>query len=322
VTRQIKETRIVILNYNGKALLEECLPSIVEAARSARRKTAVTVLDNRSTDDSIDFLQKRFPDVSIVNAPVNRILFSYNDALARMTEPVVILLNNDIRVDKNFVDPLIDPFETDETVFSVGTKCLDFDGRSFQGEKSIGGMRFGLFWTDSRYSGYEQDKDRPSWTAQVALGAFDREKFLQLGGYDDLYFPGLWEDTDISFQAYRCGWHCLYEPMSIIYHKGQVTFHKEYGSSVRAALAYRNAFLFMWKSFSGFSFVLSQFFWVPLRILFALIRGKSELLLGFLRAVPMMGKAFSRKGRGRMPLQRTNEEILALWGSRSGGVSA
>ena len=320
MTRPISETRIVVLNYNGKALLEECLPSIVEAARYARRKTSVTVLDNQSTDESIDFLRMNFPDVSIMSAADNRILFSYNDALAQMTEPVIILLNNDIRVDKGFVDPLIDPFERDEDVFAVGAQCRNFDGQGFQGEKSIGGMRFGLFWTDSRYSGYEQDKNHPSWTAQVALGAFDRNKFLQLGGYDDLYFPGLWEDTDISFQAYRYGWHCLYEPQSILYHRGQVTFHKAYGSSARAVIAYRNTFLFMWKNFSGIPFILSQLFWVPLRILLALARGNKGLLSGFLRAIPIMNKAYSRKMRISLKLQRTNRDILAIWGSRNWGI--
>lgn len=314
--RHIGETRIVIVNYNGKDLLAECLPSIVEAARCAKRKTAVTVIDNQSTDDSVDFLQSRFPDVTIMHAKANRILFSYNDALKQMTEPVVILLNNDIRVDKNFVDPLIDPFESDEGVFAVGAQCRDFDGRGFQGEKSIGGMRFGLFWTDSRYPGYEQDMDRPSWTAQVALGAFDREKFLQIGGYDDLYFPGMWEDTDISFRAYRSGWHCLYEPKSVIYHKGQVSFHKEYGSSERAVIAYRNTFLFMWKNFSGLAFSLSQWLWVPFRVLLAWIKGNREMLSGFLQAFSMRRTAFARKDQSGIQPQRSNKEILAVWGSR------
>lgn len=320
MTREIRETRIVIVNYNGKALLEECLPSIVEAARYAERKTAITVIDNQSTDDSVDFLRTRFPDVVVMSAKANRILFSYNDALAQMTEPVIILLNNDIRVDKAFIDPLIDPFEKNEKVFAVGAQCRDFDGQGFQGEKSIGGMKFGLFWTDSRYPGYEKDMDLPSWTAQVALGAVDRDKFLQLGGYDDLYFPGLWEDTDISFQAYRYGWHCLYEPKSILYHKGQVTFHKEYGSSDRASIAYRNTFLFMWKNFSGLAFAISQIFWIPWRILFALVRGNRGLLSGFLRALPMIGKALSRKNRVHLKPQRTNREILAIWGSRNWGT--
>lgn len=314
--RPVPATRIVILNYNGHALLEECLPSIVEAARFSKRKTTVTVLDNQSTDDSLGFLRSRFPEVDILEAESNRILFSYNEALKKMSEEVVILLNNDIRVDKGFVDPLIDPFETDAGIFSVGSKCLDFDGGGFQGEKSIAGMRWGLFSTDSRYPGYQKDMERPSWTAQVALGAFDRKKFLEIGGYDDLYFPGLWEDTDLSFQAYRRGWHCLYAPKSVIYHKGQVSFHKEYGSKERAVIAYRNTFLFMWKNFKGFAFFASQAFFVPLRLLLASAKGNRELLTGFLRAFRMRRLAFSRGENIRRGAKRTDEEILSILRSR------
>ncbi|HOG23891.1 MAG TPA: glycosyltransferase [Candidatus Omnitrophota bacterium] len=316
MTRQISEARIVILNYNGEDLLTECLPSIVEAAHCSRRRTVVTVLDNRSTDGSVELLRKRFPTVEVMVAAQNRILFSYNDALARMTEPVVILLNNDIRVDKNFVDPLIDPFERDERVFAVGARCRDFDGKGFQGEKSIAGMRWGLFWTDSRYRGYEKDIERPSWTAQVALGAFDREKFLQLGGYDDLYFPGLWEDTDISFRAYRRGWHCLYEPQSIIYHKGQVSFHREYGSRERAVIAYRNTFLFMWKNLRESSLALSQWFWVPLRILVTLAKGNTGLLIGFFRAFRMRHRVASGTDQNCPRPERTIRQVLSIISSR------
>jgi len=319
VSRPILETRIVVLNYNGRELMAECLPSIIEAAQRARRSTVVTVLDNQSTDDSVAFLRAQFPSVDIMPAKANRILFSYNEALAKMRESVVILLNNDIRVAHDFVDPLIDPFENDENVFAVGSQCRDFDGKGFQGEKSIAGMRFGLFWTDSRYPGYERDKDRPSWTAQVALGAVDREKFLKLGGYDDLYFPGMWEDTDISFRAYRSGWHCLYEPRSVIYHKGQVSFHKEYGSARRATIAYRNTFLFMWKNLSGLVCGISQLFWVPLRILFSFAKGNRELFLGLCQALPMRKIAIARREK-KISAKRTNREILSLWASRDPGV--
>ena len=321
MTRSIRETRIVILNYNGRALLEECLPSIVEAAQFSKRKTAVTVLDNQSTDDSINFLKIHFPSVEILEAPANRILFSYNDAFKKICEEAVILLNNDIRVDRGFVDPLIDSFEKDVDIFAVGSKCLDFDGRGFQGEKSIAGIRFGLFWTDSRYEGYQKDMERSSWTAQVALGAFDREKFLELGGYDDLYFPGMWEDTDISFQAYRRGWHCFYEPKSVIYHKGQVTFHKEYGSNESAIIAYRNTFLFMWKNFGKTRIFFCHLFFLPFRLALAAFKGNKAFLAGFLRALKLRRQAVLNKKNIFFKRKRSDTQILSILKRRFQGAS-
>ncbi len=312
------EARILVLNYNGRGLMEECLPSIVEAAARSRRKVAVTVVDNHSADDSVSFLKECFPTVELYLSQENRILCSYNEALKNTKEPIVILLNNDIKVDPDFVDPLLDPFEKDPDIFSVGCKCLGFDGQDYQGEKSIAGFRFGLFWTDSRYRGAEADRDVASWTAQVAFGAFDRQKFLALGGYDDLYLPGTWEDTDISLQAYRRGWHCQYEPKSVIYHKGQVTFHREFGKKGSSVIAYRNTFLFVWKNFShGRWFWLHRLF-LPLRIADAWVTGNQELVQGFFRAWPMKREARIR-ARQRIqngPAARTDREVLKILGSR------
>ncbi len=312
--REIREANILVLNFNGKALMEECLPSIVEAAARSCRRVAVTVIDNNSTDDSVPFLKKCFPSVRIETARENRILCSYNEAVRNVTESVVILLNNDIKVRADFVDPLLDPFEKDPDVFSVGCKCLGFDERDYQGEKSIAGFRYGFFWTDSRYAGSEADHDVPSWTAQVAFGAFDREKFLALGGYDDLYLPGTWEDTDISLQAYRRGWHCRYEPKSVIYHKGQVSFHKAFGKKGSAIIAYRNSFLFVWKNFRRGRWLWIHRFFLPLRLLAAGLMGNFELLQGFKRAWPMRPKAVARY---RPPSgRRSDEEVLKILKTR------
>lgn len=313
MTRIILDARIVVLNYNGRELMTECLPSIVEAAKASKRRVGVTVIDNKSTDGSVEFLRKNFPDVHIDQARENRILCSYNDSLKKMSEPIAILLNNDIKVDPNFVDPLADLFERDETLFAVGSKVLDFDGKGFQGEKSVGGIRWGMFWTDSRYDGHLDDIDKRSWTVQVALGAFDREKFVMIGGYDDLYLPGTWEDTDISLRAYRRGWHCLYEPKSVIYHKGQATFHREFGKKGTSALSDRNAFLFFWKNFGRTPQILAHVFFLPMRLLYAVFTANSGFLRGFWSALPKAGAAFSRAPR---PVARLDNEILSAFSER------
>lgn len=315
MSRAVTETRILVLNYNGRALMAECLPSIVEAAAASRRKVTVTVIDNRSADDSVAFLRREFPSVHVHEAPENRILCSYNDALRLFTEPVVILLNNDIKVDRAFIDPLIDLFEKDDELFAAGSKCLDFNGLGFQGEKSIGGLRWGMFWTNSRYPGYRQDIDKRSWTVQVALGAFDREKFVELGGYDDLFLPGTWEDTDLCLRAYRRGWHCVYEPTSVIYHKGQVTFHREFGKKGSAELSDRNSFLFLWKNFAGTPAMAQHWFFLPARLVACLLLGRTEFVTGFIKALKMRPLAVSRIPTAAVRA-RSDREVLSIFASR------
>ena len=277
--------RIIILNYNGEELLPQCLPSIVQASKASRFLVSVTVLDNLSSDQGLQYVKENFPEVAIVNAPQNRILCSYNDYLPQISEPVVILLNNDIRVEPDFIDPLLQYFVQDSETFLSAPRVMSFDGTRIEAGRSRAGLRWGLFWCDARYPGYEKEAMTPSETFSSGFGAFSREKFLALGGYDDRFQPGIYEDVDLCLRAARKGWKLSYEPKSVVYHMGQASFKKRFGEEKIRVLGHRNAFLFMWKNFSGPAFWFSHLFFLPLRILFSLLRGNISLWKGFCEAL-------------------------------------
>ena len=140
------DVSIVILNYNGEELLPQCLPSVVRAAKQASLPARVNILDNLSTDGSLDYVRENFPEVLIERAPANRILCSYNDYLPKLQESVVILLNNDIRVDPDFVDPLIEKFKEEPSTFLVAPLVMSFDGSRVEAGRSKAGIRWGFFW--------------------------------------------------------------------------------------------------------------------------------------------------------------------------------
>src|SRR3954451_12349917 len=102
-------THILVLNYNGRELLTECLPSIVEAAARSPVPCALTVVDNGSSDGSVEEVARRWPGVGVFVEP-NRGLASFNHVLARLDEPVVLLLNNDVKLEADAVKPLLDVF--------------------------------------------------------------------------------------------------------------------------------------------------------------------------------------------------------------------
>ena len=275
------EVRIVILNYNGAGLMPQCLPSIAEARQGSRNPVRVTILDNHSEDDGVGYVCKNFPDFHIETAPANRVLCSYNDYLPKIHEPVVILLNNDIRVDPGFIDPLVEKFAQDPLTFLVAPLVMTFDGTKIEAGRSKAGTRLGLFWCNARYHGYERDAKLPSSTFSSGFGAFSREKFLELGGYDDRYLPGIMEDVDLCFRAQKRGYHLYYEPSSRVYHMGQASFKRRYGSAQIAVTAQRNNFLFMWKNFTGARFWLSHILFLPFRMLIAVFKGNFALIQGF-----------------------------------------
>ena len=106
----IDRTHILVLNYNGRGWLEECLPSVREAAARSPVPCPVTVVDNGSTDGSCELVARRWPDVGLIRE-ANLGLASFNRVLARLDEPVVLLLNNDIKLDPDAVGPLLEPFD-------------------------------------------------------------------------------------------------------------------------------------------------------------------------------------------------------------------
>ncbi len=282
------QVRIVILNYKGQTLLPKCLPSIVEAAEASPYPTHVTVLDNLSPAESgLDYVAAKFPQVTIAKASKNHFLCSYNEYLKTVTEPVAILLNNDIKVDKNFVGPLVRHFLEEPLCFMASPRCMTWEGNRFEAGRSKAGAKLGFFWCSNQYPGYEKDERVAAPTAASGFGAFSVAKFLELGGYDELFLPGIMEDVDLCYRAAAKGYQLRYEPESVVHHMGQASFKKEFGIQGIQVLAWRNNFLFVWKNMKGLGFWFSHFFFVPLRILAALLRGNTVILKGFLNALKM-----------------------------------
>lgn len=303
------KVELVILNYNGGELFLECLASLQASLGKTRYPARLVILDNQSTDGSDRLAKIRFPGAEVIRMAENRYLCSYNDYLKQSDCDIALLLNNDIKVDPDFIDPLIEPFEKNPQVFMVTPKCLSFDGSKYEGGITRFRMHYGIFWASARYPGYEKDRDRASLTMAAGYGAFDRKKFLELGGYDDLYLPGRLEDSDLCFRAWQRGWLLLYEPRSVIYHKGGVAFHKRFGERGTLRINHRNSFLFVWKNVRDPLYLVSHFFFLPFRLLFALIKGQMEFVLGFFDSLPLAPKALRRR-MGLRASQFSDREIF------------
>ena len=289
---------IFVLNYNGRAILAECLPSLVRAAEVA--SCPLTVIDNVSSDDSVEFLRKEFPQVRVRVTPKNTVLCAFNDAVRASTADIVFLLNNDLKAEPDFVAPLVKVFEEHPDAFLAGPKTFTFDGKRYEGSLAKMYFRRGFFAAESRFRGYESGIDRPGITMQSGFGAYHRARFLELGGFDNLYLPGTMEDSDLCFRAWKRGWRCYYEPQSRMYHKGQATFSRHFNRTRLMAINQRNIHLFIWKNISG-GFFLRYLLWLPVRPLFFLLRGRIEFFWGLLWALPRLPRALARRFRRPMP---------------------
>ncbi|MEX0710974.1 MAG: CDP-alcohol phosphatidyltransferase family protein, partial [Pirellulales bacterium] len=148
-----------------------------------------------------------------------------------------------------------------------------FDGKTYEGLKTAVGWRWGLVQATARFPGHEPGALEAGLTASAgAVLAVDRQKFLELGGFDPLYLPGRLEDLDFAFRGYQAGYHARYVPAAVAYHKGQASFGPAYGHEGCHRLALRNTLLFQWKNLRHPLHVGRHLAALPPRILFDIAR--------------------------------------------------
>jgi GT2 family glycosyltransferase len=290
---------IIILNYNGREHLRYLLPTVRQAVKQHPTPVPVVVVDNRSTEPDVAYLQEHFPEVEVMVAERNDYLFSLNPIVASRDEDVVILLNNDMRVDPGFIAPLLRHFD-DPDVFAAIPQIYDWEGTVCTNGQRIAHLRRFIFYTT-----FDNTVVRPSYTLEAGCGAFRREHFAALGGYDPLYRPGYWEDVDLSYRAWMRGWRCIYEPRSAIYHRVRATFGKQIQESRHRRLDIRNQILFTLKNIGGWGFVLAYLALLPIRAVRQLADGDSDTALATWAGLPLLSQALQARRRDvvqqRMP---------------------
>ena len=290
------DSHILILNHNGLDLLAECLPSVVEAARAAPGFCRVSVVDNESTDASRAYLAECWPEVGVIPAP-NRGLASFNAVLGDLAEPVVLLLNNDVKLDPGSVEPLVAAVSENRDALFSAPCCWTFDGLEYEGMRTRVRSRLGLVQGLCRVPGHESKLGQADLTASSGpVLAVDRAKFLALGGYDPVYFPGRIEDLDLGFRGWMAGWRGYYVPDSVAYHRGFGSFGPAFGRAGCDRLATRNTLIFAWKNLGGRR-LLGHLAWLPVRVAFALLSGRFGFVRALFEAVGKLGEVRATRKR-------------------------
>lgn len=241
------KTAIVILNWNGKKLLEQFLPSVVNFSKN---EAEVYVADNASTDDSIQYIQTHFPSVKIVkNASNGGYAKGYNDALNFIDADIYCLLNSDIEVTKNWLSPILEVFKNDRNTAIIQPKLLDFKDKSkFEYAGAGGGFidLFGYPYCRGRVfnsletdSGQFNDITSIFWASGACL--FIRSSvYHNLNGFDEDYFAHQ-EEIDLCWRAQNEGYQVKYVGLSTVYHVGGATLQES--NPQKTFLNFRNSLL-------------------------------------------------------------------------------
>lgn len=289
---------ILIPTYNGRDILEECLPSLDAEIARRGRIDELLIIDNASTDGTTGFIASHYPDAQVLCLPRNLAIFALNQGARAASHPYLFFLNNDMLLEPGCLDALLAGF-ADASVFAVTGKVLQWDQRTVQAARRRAVFRRGLFWP----LGWGGPAEHAPGETLYALGGqsvFDRGKFLALNGIDPLFSPFYHEDLDVSYRAWRRGWRVLYEPGAVMIHKGAATAGRMYSKDQLRTFMQKNLFLFQWKNLHGAGRAASQIAWLAPRVLQAAARGDSVFLSGLTGALRQLPQALrARRGARR-----------------------
>ena len=218
---------VVILNWNGKSLLEKFLPSVIKY--SPKEKATIYLADNASSDDSIDYVTKNYKNVVVVkNTENGGYSKGYNDALKRIDADIFCLINSDIEVTENWLNPIEQEFLSNEQTAIIQPKILDFKNKKyFEYAGAAGGFvdqlgypycRGRIFNTLEEDQGQFSDRFPIFWASGACL--FIRSKvFWELGALDEDYFAHQ-EEIDLCWRAFNKNYQTIYIGESVVYHVG------------------------------------------------------------------------------------------------------
>jgi GT2 family glycosyltransferase len=281
---------IVILNWNGKKILEQFLPSVVEFSEEA----TIYVADNASTDKSIPYLKEKFNKVTIIQNKTNGgYAKGYNDALKNVTEDLLVLLNNDVEVTQNWLQPIINEFKRDDSLIAAQPKILDFNNKRYFEYAGAGGgfidqlgypyCRGRIFNTIEKDKGQYNDINKIFWASGACFIVRSNE-FKELNGFDENFFAHQ-EEIDLCWRIQQNGGIIKYIGNSTVYHVGGATLSNI--NPTKTFYNFRNSLLMLVKN------IKSSKVWIILFIrllmdgiagLHFLIQGKWKHTLAIIKA--------------------------------------
>lgn len=301
----MKKIAVIVINYNGKHHLKECLSSLLSQAFG---NFEVYLLDNASSDNSVEYTSLNFPIVKIIGFERNYgFAEGYNKAIAKINAEYIVLLNSDTRTDNSWLKSLVEAAEEDKNAAIVGSKICFYHNPDIINSAGVK-LTFAGVGFDIGFGLPDQERfNKKQYTGAVCGASMlvKKEVFEKLGGFDNNYFI-LCEDTDLCWRAWLAGYKVAYQPDSIVYHKfGNNIGARE--SPLRIFYSQRNAILTLIKNMGVSRLIISisiTLTYTFLKLILYALLGKTKnfksLFYGTLSVIPLIKSSY----RNRIAIQR------------------
>jgi GT2 family glycosyltransferase len=307
---------ILVRNYNGQELLAGLLPGLIQVVRSRGEQDEILVVDDGSTDDSVQYVRSAFPDVRLERIQPNsgNSIVPVNVGVQASKHEIVFCLDNDVLVDSDFISPVVTHFDNPE-VFAVCPKIVNPNHNGTIESVNYPSFRRG------RLVGIVPGKNFPCklpvhpvsiWYTPGNGSAYRKNYYTRLGGLDTLYRPIYFEDVDICYRAWRRGWQSLYEPGAVTQHLKHVTTRKQHQKNERIEIfRVKNQLLFTWKNLLDSKLFFSHLLWTTARLSAACFRNDPVFPAAFRKALSQIREVLTKRLTERREAVIDDREIFS-----------
>lgn len=307
---------IIVLNYNGRDLLDKYFPSVLDAVKYDGGGHEAIIVDNGSADGSPEHIQKNFPSVRLIALPSNMYMEGYNRGIKASRNEIVIVLNNDIKIEKDFLQPLLSHFR-DPEVFAVRPTINMVEGETIMERRGLqigAQLKLGFIEYKEREAETEEERNspHPTFCAPGGAGAFEKKRFLELNGFDELFAPFYWEDIDLCYRAWKRGWKIIYEPRSVLHHYTHTTIKRFYSSNYISLIARRNRYLLVWKNITDWVYLLQHMAYTSLRLGLFFLKGNINPLLSFFYALKLLKHVRAKRKSEKKSARLSDREVFGI----------
>lgn len=313
-----RRSSLVITNYNGLANLSAYLPLNLHAVARAPECDEVIVVDDGSDDGSVEYLWRNFPQVKVIPLFENRGFGNAaNAGFKAARNDFVVNISNDMVITGYFFEYLFENMVWDD-VFHVSARLVGPDGRIQKGRT------IPFFVGDFKIWKIYSDEPEVVWGPPQrlyhhfvgAIGLFDRNIFLELGGFDDIYLPFFVEETDLCYRAWKRGYRVLYDPRPwlVHHHRESGTILKKFAWNVRKVQYRRNRLLFLWKNLTHPGYVALHLMYLALQLMFGWVVGHTVFYRGFREACRRWPEVRARRREEAAASVRSDREVFAEFG--------